>query len=175
MLQEPYLFSRTIAENIGITRPDITMDEIREASAIACLDDTVTGFSEGYDTFVGERGVTLSGGQKQRAAIARMLTEKTPIMIFDDSLSAVDAETDAAIRAGLDRQLGGTTVFLISHRTSTLMNSDLILVLDRGRIAEMGRHDELMAIDGGIYRRIYDIQTSSPDYEAENIGEEVTA
>ena len=175
VLQEPYLFSRTIAENIGITRPDITMDEIREASAIACLDDTVTGFSEGYDTFVGERGVTLSGGQKQRAAIARMLTEKTPIMIFDDSLSAVDAETDAAIRAGLDRQLGGTTVFLISHRTSTLMNSDLILVLDRGRIAEMGRHDELMAIDGGIYRRIYDIQTSSPDYEAENIGEEVTA
>lgn len=175
VLQEPYLFSRTIAENIGITRPDITMDEIREASAIACLDDTVTGFSEGYDTFVGERGVTLSGGQKQRAAIARMLTEKTPIMIFDDSLSAVDAETDAAIRAGLDRQLGGTTVFLISHRTSTLMNSDLILVLDRGRIAEMGRHDELMAIDGGIYRRIYDIQTSNPDYEAENIGEEVTA
>lgn len=175
VLQEPYLFSRTIAENIGITRPDITMDEIREASAIACLDDTVTGFSEGYDTFVGERGVTLSGGQKQRAAIARMLTEKTPIMIFDDSLSAVDAETDAAIRAGLDRQLGGATVFLISHRTSTLMNSDLILVLDRGRIAEMGRHDELMAIDGGIYRRIYDIQTSNPDYEAENIGEEVTA
>ena len=175
VLQEPYLFSRTIAENIGITRPDITMDEIREASAIACLDDTVTGFSEGYDTFVGERGVTLSGGQKQRAAIARMLTEKTPIMIFDDSLSAVDAETDAAIRAGLDQQLGGATVFLISHRTSTLMNSDLILVLDRGRIAEMGRHDELMAIDGGIYRRIYDIQTSSPDYEAENIGEEVTA
>lgn len=175
VLQEPYLFSRTIAENIVITRPDITMGEIREASAIACLDDTVTGFSEGYDTFVGERGVTLSGGQKQRAAIARMLTEKTPIMIFDDSLSAVDAETDAAIRAGLDRQLGGATVFLISHRTSTLMNSDLILVLDRGRIAEMGRHDELMAIDGGIYRRIYDIQTSSPDYEAENIGEEVTA
>ena len=175
VLQEPYLFSRTIAENIGISRPDITMDEIREASAIACLDDTVTGFSEGYDTFVGERGVTLSGGQKQRAAIARMLTEKTPIMIFDDSLSAVDAEIDAAIRAGLDRQLGGATVFLISHRTSTLMNSDLILVLDRGRIAEMGRHDELMAIDGGIYRRIYDIQTSSPDYEAENIGEEVTA
>lgn len=175
VLQEPYLFSRTIAENIGITRPDRTMDEIREASAIACLDDTVTGFSEGYDTFVGERGVTLSGGQKQRAAIARMLTEKTPIMIFDDSLSAVDAETDAAIRAGLDRQLGGATVFLISHRTSTLMNSDLILVLDRGRIAEMGRHDELMAIDGGIYRRIYDIQTSNPDYEAENIGEGVTA
>lgn len=175
VLQEPYLFSRTIAENIGITRPDITMDEIREASAIACLDDTVTGFSEGYDTFVGERGVTLSGGQKQRAAIARMLTEKTPIMIFDDSLSAVDAETDAAIRAGLDRQLGGATVFLISHRTSTLMNSDLILVLDRGRIAEMGWHDELMAIDGGIYRRIYDIQTSNPDYEAENIGEGVTA
>lgn len=175
VLQEPYLFSRTIAENIGITNSDISMEEIRSAADIACLDETVIGFSDGYETFVGERGVTLSGGQKQRAAIARMLTEKAPIMIFDDSLSAVDAETDAAIRAGLDKHLGGATVFLISHRTSTLMNSDLIIVLDHGRIAEMGTHNELMATDSGIYRRIYDIQTSSPDTDEEIIREEVTA
>ncbi len=167
VLQEPYLFSRTIAENIGITREGIKMDEVRAAARVACLDDTVMGFSEGYETFVGERGVTLSGGQKQRAAIARMLTERTPIMVFDDSLSAVDAETDAAIRNELNKNLGNSTVFLISHRTSTLMNSDLIIVLDRGRIAESGTHDELMSIDNGIYRRIYDIQMSSPDGEEE--------
>ncbi len=163
VLQEPYLFSRTIAENIGITRSDVTMEEIREAARVACLDETVTGFSEGYHTFVGERGVTLSGGQKQRAAIARMLTEKTPIMVFDDSLSAVDAETDAAIRRKLNSKLGDSTVFLISHRTSTLMDSDLIIVLDHGRIAEKGTHEELISLENGIYRRIYEIQMSSPD------------
>ena len=167
VLQEPYLFSRSIAENIGITREDITLDEIREAARIACLDDTVMSFADAYDTFVGERGVTLSGGQKQRAAIARMLTEKTPIMIFDDSLSAVDAETDQKIRAALRDNLGASTVFLISHRTTTLMNADLILVLDRGRVVEAGTHASLMAEEKGVYRRIYDIQMSDPDGEEE--------
>jgi len=163
VLQEPYLFSRSIAENIGITREGITLSEIREAAAVACLDETVTSFTEGYDTFVGERGVTLSGGQKQRAAIARMLTQKAPIMVFDDSLSAVDAETDAKIRAALKDNLGDSTVFLISHRTATLMDADLILVLDKGAIAEAGTHKELMAMENGIYRRIFDIQMSDPD------------
>ncbi len=163
VLQEPYLFSRTIAENIAITRDKVDMDEIRAAARIACLDNAVTAFSEGYETFVGERGVTLSGGQKQRTAIARMLTENTPIMIFDDSLSAVDAQTDAAIRGELEKNLGARTVFLISHRTSTLMNSDLIIVLDHGKIAEMGTHSELMARENGLYKRIYEIQTSDPD------------
>lgn len=158
VLQEPYLFSRSIADNIGITRRDITREEIREAARIACLDDTVTEFAEGYDTFVGERGVTLSGGQKQRAAIARMLTQQTPIMVFDDSLSAVDAETDAKIRAALLQNLGGSTVFLISHRTATLMHADLILVLDNGRILESGTHAQLMEREDGLYRRIYDMQ-----------------
>ncbi len=140
------------------------MEEIREAARVACLDETVSGFSEGYDTFVGERGVTLSGGQKQRTAIARMLTEKAPIMVFDDSLSAVDAETDAKIRAALADQLGGSTVFLISHRTATLMSADKNnRARPRKKIAEEGTHDELMKLKDGIYRRIYEIQMSDPD------------
>ena len=158
VLQEPYLFSRSIADNIAIATEGISDEDIREAARIACLDDTVNDFAEGYDTFVGERGVTLSGGQKQRAAIARMLTQKTPIMVFDDSLSAVDAETDARIRAALNEHLGDSTVFLISHRTATLMHADLILVLENGSIAESGTHKQLMARHDGIYRRIYELQ-----------------
>lgn len=163
VLQEPYLFSRSIADNIRITDDRITLEEIREAARVACLDGTIASFADGYDTFVGERGVTLSGGQKQRTAIARMLTQKAPIMVFDDSLSAVDAETDAKIRAELDRCLGDSTVFLISHRTATLMHADLIVVLEKGSIVEMGTHEDLMRNTAGIYRRIYDIQMSSPD------------
>ena len=150
------------------------MEEIRKAAKTACLDDTVMSFADGYDTFVGERGVTLSGGQKQRAAIARMLTQKTPIIVFDDSLSAVDAETDAAIRGELDKNLGDSTVFLISHRTSTLMSADKIVVLDKGCIVEEGTHNELMAKEDGIYRKIFEIQTSLPtdnekDFEKEAV------
>ena len=163
VLQEPYLFSRSIAENIAITSDCVNMEEVRRAAVTASLDDTVMAFADGYETFVGEKGVTLSGGQKQRTAIARMLTQKTPIMVFDDSLSAVDAETDAKIRNALGTDLGNATVFLISHRTATLMNSDLIIVLDKGRIAEMGNHDSLMAKENGIYRRIYTLQMSDPD------------
>ena len=106
---------------------------------------------------VGERGVTLSGGQKQRAAIARMLTQKAPVMVFDDSLSAVDAETDAKIRHALSQSLGDSTVILISHRVTTLMQASCILVLDKGRIVEMGSHQDLLAKDG-VYRKIYDLQ-----------------
>ncbi len=163
VLQEPYLFSRTLAENIAITKDAVNMEEVREAAAIACLDETVMSFADGYDTFVGEKGVTLSGGQKQRAAIARMLTQNAPIMVFDDSLSAVDAETDAKIREALSTNLGQSTVFIISHRTATIMNSDLIIVLDHGEIAEMGDHDTLMQKEDGIYKKIYTIQMSDPD------------
>ena len=158
VLQEPYLFSRTIAENIGITQPALDMERIREAARAACLDDTVLSFAKGYDTFVGERGVTLSGGQKQRAAIARTLTQDTPILIFDDSLSAVDTETDAKIRASLEARFGSASILLISHRITTLSKADQILVFEGGRIVEQGSHEELKSA-GGIYAQICRIQS----------------
>ena len=159
-LQEPFLFSRTIGENIGITRRDMDVGEIRRAASIACVDEAITEFTHGYDTIVGERGVTLSGGQKQRTAIARMLTQHAPIMVFDDSLSAVDAETDLKIRTQLKANLGSSTVILISHRVTTLMSADRILVLDKGQVVQMGTHEELMAQEG-IYRHIFNMQMSS--------------
>ena len=177
--QEPYLFSRTLVENIAIAMPEpewnpgdeITeteeeelmteearMREIRRAAGIARLDETVERFADGYDTFVGERGVTLSGGQKQRAAIARMLVRRTPIMIFDDSLSAVDAETDAEIRRELRNNISGATVILIAHRITTLQHADEIFVLENGRISEHGTHEQLIA-KGGHYSRVNALQT----------------
>lgn len=162
VLQEPFLFSRTIKENIAAPRPDAPMQEVRRAARIACVDGAIGSFTDGYDTIVGERGVTLSGGQKQRVAIARMLMQNAPIMVFDDSLSAVDAETDAQIRAALKTQMGRSTVILISHRVTTLMQADRILVLEDGRMAELGTHQELIGRDG-VYKQIYDIQMSSDD------------
>ena len=158
VLQEPFLFSRTIQENIGITAPDASLEAIREASRSASLDETVMNFAQGYNTMVGERGVTLSGGQKQRAAIARMLTRQVPIMIFDDSLSAVDTQTDAKIRQAISQRFGKASIILISHRITTLSAADQIIVLDRGRIAEMGDHDTLKSA-GGIYQKIYETQS----------------
>ena len=158
VLQEPYLFSRTIAENIGITSPEPDMEAIRAAAQAAALDESINSFTAGYDTMVGERGVTLSGGQKQRAAIARMLVNDTPIMIFDDSLSAVDTETDAKIRQAIEKRFGKASVILISHRITTLSAADKIIVLDRGRIAEEGTHDTLKSA-GGIYQKIYEAQS----------------
>ena len=162
VLQEPFLFSRTIAENIGITSPEVDMDAIRAAARAAALDETITSFASGYETMVGERGVTLSGGQKQRAAIARMLTQETPIMIFDDSLSAVDTQTDAKIRHAISEKFGKASVILISHRITTLSAADKILVLDRGRIVEEGTHEELKQ-NGGIYQKIYETQTGTKE------------
>ena len=162
VLQEPFLFSRTLQENLSITNADLTLSDIREAARAACLDETIEGFTKGYDTSVGERGVTLSGGQKQRAAIARMLTQNTPIMIFDDSLSAVDAETDAKIRKALEKRFGSASIILISHRITTLSKADQIIVLDKGRIAEMGTPAELEKA-GGLYQKIYEIQSLSKE------------
>ena len=158
VLQEPFLLSRTIAENIGIVSPEMDMEAIRAAAAAAALDDTIVSFAQGYETMVGERGVTLSGGQKQRTAIARMLTTETPIMIFDDSLSAVDTQTDAKIRREISQRFGKASVILISHRITTLSAADKIIVLDRGRIVEEGTHEELKQ-GGGIYQKIYETQS----------------
>ena len=158
VLQEPYLFSRTLRENLGITSENLPEEELAAAVRAACLQETIDSFTKGYDTFVGERGVTLSGGQKQRAAIARMLTRPTPIMIFDDSLSAVDTETDARIRAELEKRFGTATIILISHRITTLSKADKVLVLDRGRVAQLGTPEELSR-QPGLYRQIEEIQT----------------
>ena len=165
VLQEPYLFSRTLKENIAMGKEVVKQDDIHEAARAACLDEAVARFADGYDTFVGERGVTLSGGQRQRVAIAQMLVRHAPVMAFDDSLSAVDAETDAKIRQSLFATRHGATVIFVSHRIQTLMRCDRILVLERGRVAELGTHAELLA-QGGIYRRIHDIQTNPEGKEA---------
>ena len=162
VLQEPFLFSQTIRENIAATHPQAPEEDVRRAAAIACVDEAIAEFTAGYDTVVGERGVTLSGGQKQRVAIARMLLQNAPIMVFDDSLSAVDAQTDTKIRQALRENLGDATVILISHRITTLMQADQILVLDHGRVAELGTHDQLIHRPG-IYQDIYNIQMSSDD------------
>ena len=164
VLQEPFLFSRSIEENIGICGAD---DEtIRRAAKTACIHDDIEQFTQGYETMVGERGVTLSGGQKQRVAIARMLTKKTPVMVFDDSLSAVDTQTDEKIRGALSRDLKDATTIIISHRITTLMDCDNILVLEHGKVLQLGTPQELLAQDG-LFRQIYEMQMS--------IGEEETA
>ena len=173
VLQEPFLFSRTLRENIAITVPELQEEELRMAARAACLDDTIQSFTKGYDTAVGERGVTLSGGQKQRAAIARMLTRPTPVMIFDDSLSAVDTETDAKIRTELEKRFGSATIILISHRITTLSKADQVLVLDHGRIAQLGTPEELSRQEG-LYKQIESIQAMNVNGDG-NPGEEVNA
>jgi ATP-binding cassette subfamily B protein len=157
-LQEPFLFSRTIKENIAVHGE--TIEEVRSAASTAQVEAAVGEFADGYDTMIGERGVTLSGGQKQRVAIARMLAANPPVMIFDDSLSAVDTETDAKIRAGLRGRVKDAAVIIISHRISSLMQADQILVLKDGTVEELGSHAELMARNG-TYRRIFDLQSGN--------------
>lgn len=161
ILQEGTLFSRTVSENIALAA-EADRPRVEEAARLASVHENIMGFARGYDTVVGERGVTLSGGQKQRVAIARTLLRETPYLVFDDSLSAVDSETDARIRANLKEKLANKTVILISHRVMTVMHADNIAVLDGGRIAEQGTHTELLA-QGGLYRTIYDLQMSLPD------------
>lgn len=162
VLQEPFLFAKTIKENIGLARRSVSEPAVFEAARDAAVHDVIQGFQHGYETLVGERGVTLSGGQKQRVAIARALITDNPIMVFDDSLSAVDTETDVAIRRALLRRSGSATTFIISHRVTTLASADLILVLDDGRIVESGTHAQLMQ-SGGLYQRVWAIQNSLED------------
>lgn len=166
VLQEPFLYSKTIKENMAITKEDIVMSEVEYAARTACIHEAIEGFVKGYETLVGERGVTLSGGQKQRVAIARMLMQNAPIMVFDDSLSAVDSETDAKIRAALKANRKAATTILISHRITTLMQADNIMVLDKGKIVDMGTHEELIQREG-IYKDIYDVQMNMSDLEGD--------
>lgn len=159
VLQEPFLFSKTFRESIadGAAREDL--ETVRHFARLAVIDDAIENFAQGYETPIGERGVTISGGQKQRVAIARMLMQDTAIKIFDDSLSAVDMETDAKIRHSIKENVHGTTI-LIAHRITTLMNADQILVLDRGKVAQMGTHEELSQQEG-IYKKIFDMQKAT--------------
>ena len=162
VLQEPFLFSRTIEENIGIT--GATVEKIRQAAVTACVDDDIRQFAKGYETMVGERGVTLSGGQKQRVAIARTLTQQTPVIVFDDSLSAVDTQTDEQIRKKLSQQVGGVTQILVSHRILTLLDCDCVLVLDRGAVQQIGTPEELLKQEG-LFRKIYQMQMAIGEEE----------
>ncbi len=156
--QEPFLFSRSIRENIiyGVGR-EVTEDEINKAAATAAIHDVILSFPDGYDTLVGEKGVTLSGGQKQRVTIARTLLKNPRILILDDSTSSVDFETEAEIREALKSLMKDRTTFIIAHRIQSVMNANQILVMDGGRIVQRGTHEELLQQEG-IYRKIFDIQ-----------------
>ena len=157
--QEPFLFSRSIRENVayGAGR-EVSEAEIHAAAKAAAIHDVIESFPEGYDTLVGERGVTLSGGQKQRIAIARALLRDPRILILDDATSSVDTETEADIREALEILMQGRTTFIIAHRVQTVAHADKIIVLDKGYIVQQGTHDELFADAAGIYRRIFDVQ-----------------
>jgi ATP-binding cassette subfamily B protein len=158
--QEPFLFSRSIRENIcyGVGR-EVSEAEVVQAAQAAAIHDTIMTFPQGYDTIVGEKGVTLSGGQKQRVAIARTLLKNPRILILDDATSSVDMETEAEIRQALDRLMQQRTTFIIAHRVQSVMNADQIVILDQGRIVQQGTHDELVQQDG-FYRQIYLLQAS---------------
>lgn len=156
ILQEPFLFARSVYDNIRITDESIADERIKEVSQIACIEKDISGFEKGYETMIGEKGVTLSGGQKQRLAIARMLLVKKPIVIFDDSLSAVDTETDLLIRQALKNNFQATTI-IITHRITTAKQADKIIVLENGRVANIGTHQELVKTNG-LYKKLWDIQ-----------------
>lgn len=155
--QESFLFAMSIAENIAFGNENLSADEIEAAARKAHIHKEISSFAEGYQTRVGERGVTLSGGQKQRIAIARALAGRHPLLVFDDCLSAVDTETEASILRELKQEIRGRTSILISHRISTVRDADLILVLDQGRIVESGTHEDLL-LNNGFYTRLYRLQ-----------------
>ena len=159
ILQEPFLYAKTIKENIGIASENYMDEHIYEAANTAHIHKGINEFKEGYETMVGEKGVSLSGGQKQRISIARTIMKNAKVIIFDDSLSALDTETDAAIRKALKEKNDGSTKFIISHRIASLQDADKIIVLERGKITQRGNHKELLS-EEGLYRRIWDIQNA---------------
>ena len=158
VLQEPFLFSKTIINNLKIANRNASIEDIQQAAQIADIHQSIINFKDGYETKVGEKGVTLSGGQKQRLVIARTIISKAPILVFDDSLSAVDTETDINIRTALKKRQKQSSTLIITHRVATAKDADKIIVLEAGKIVQMGHHSELIK-EEGLYRRIYDIQT----------------
>ena len=167
VLQEPFLYSKSVRDNIRLGGHRADDGSVADAARMACVDETIREFDKGYDTLVGERGVTLSGGQRQRVAIARAVLNDPPVLILDDALSAVDTRTEAMILEALRRRRGKRTTLLIAHRLSTLMQADRILVLEHGRIVQDGTHEQLLGVEG-LYRRLWNIQSSlAEDLQAE--------
>ena len=173
VLQDNFLFDGTVAENIRFSRPHASKEEVRAAARIAHCDDFVTGFENGYDTVVGERGIKLSGGQRQRIAIARAILADPRILILDEATSSLDSESEAQIQDGLRSLRRGRTTFVIAHRLSTIVSADQILVLEGGEIVERGTHAELLALDGR-YRQLYDRQYQVERNRFINPGEDFT-
>lgn len=167
VLQEPFLYSKTVLENIGLAKDNALDEEVFAAAQTASVHSVIQEFEKGYETMVGERGVTLSGGQKQRVAIARTLILESPVLIFDDSLSAVDTETDTSIRSALKQRSNTATTFIISHRITTLSEADFIVVIDAGEVVQIGTHQALIS-EPGLYQRIWSIQNAI-DEEAEEV------
>jgi ATP-binding cassette subfamily B protein len=169
VLQTSLLFSVSVRENIAYGRPEATMEEIEAAARAAQAHDFILELQDGYDTILGERGVTLSGGQRQRVAIARALLMDPRILILDDSTSSVDTQTERLIQKALDQLMQGRTTFVIAHRLSTVRRADLILVMDHGRIVELGNHQKLLKMDG-LYRQIYELQLRDQENFYEEMG-----
>ncbi len=165
ILQEAFLFTATIRDNIAYGRPDATDQEIEDAARVAQVHSFIMSLPHGYDTWVGERGQTLSGGQKQRIAIARMLLLDPKVLVLDDSTSAVDMETEYLIQQALSELMKGRTSFVIAHRLRTVKQADQILVVDKGRIVQRGRHEDLVS-QPGLYQEIYRLQLAPQDETA---------
>ncbi len=157
ILQDPFLFSKTVYDNVAIVDPKLPTERIYEAARTASIHQEIEKFERGYKTIVGEKGTTLSGGQKQRIAIARMLVDESNVIIFDDSLSALDTKTDLMIRTALKKKRKDQTMIIITHRSTTAKEADKIIVLDQGSVSQIGRHEELVLQDG-LYKELWGIQ-----------------
>jgi ABC-type multidrug transport system fused ATPase/permease subunit len=161
--QEPYLFHGTIRDNICYGRPDASFDEVMAAARAANAHDFIMRLSDAYDTHVGERGTKLSGGERQRLAIVRAILDDPRILILDEATSAVDTESEVAIQQALENLMAGRTTLAIAHRLSTVRNADKLVVMEQGKIVELGTHDQLMQREDGLYRRLVEMQTKLSD------------
>ena len=158
VLQDNFLFAGTIKENILMGKPNATDEELNTAIQNACLEEFISTLDDGIETYIGERGVMLSGGQKQRIAIARAFIKNAPIVILDEATSALDNKSEAIVQQAIDNLMKDKTVFVIAHRLSTIRNADKIAVINEGELVELGNHDELMSIENGQYKALYDMQ-----------------